>query len=79
VPAEIDHSWDCEILPFAAHHKCSVMVSSDRFGWPLGAGIDETGLPRPPGAGTRCGNTDAIALNSGSDLLGYLLPMITVP
>jgi hypothetical protein len=55
------------------------MVSSDRFGWPLGAGIDETGLPRPPGAGTRCGNTDAIALNSGSDLLGYLLPMITVP
>ncbi|OMB98856.1 hypothetical protein A5739_25795 [Mycobacterium colombiense] len=28
----------------------------------MGAGIDETGPPRPLGVGTRYGNTDAIAL-----------------
>ena len=50
------------------------VVSSDRFGWPLGVGIDETGPSRPLGAGARYGNTDAVALNSGSGLLSEQLP-----
>ena len=59
---------------FGAHHRCSVILSSDRFGWPLGAGIDETGPSRPLGVGARFGNTDAVALNSG---FGFVEPSAT--